>query len=118
LFATLPSCELDQTFGLPLRQALKDPDELEVQAGLLLQTVLEIGQATNMPLERLLAMIKKASPSISRRPTVERVLNAGMLTQCMNNHVQRGGVDSRLGHHQSFRFGARPPTVYTSAAHP
>jgi hypothetical protein len=113
LFATLPSCELDQVFGLPLREGLIHPDELEAEAGLLLQALLEIGQATNMPLERLLAQIKKASPSISRRATVQRVLSAGMLTQLMNHHLQRGGIDSRLGHRQSaphrpFRV---PPTM-------
>jgi hypothetical protein len=103
---------LDQVFGLPLREGLIHPDELEAEAGLLLQALLEIGQATNMPLERLLAQIKKASPSISRRATVQRVLSAGMLTQLMNHHLQRGGIDSRLGHRQSAPSSISGPAHY------
>lgn len=49
---------------------------------------------TNMHIERLLSLIKSASPA--KRPYVERVLGAGFLTQFLQSHKAHGGNDPRI----------------------
>jgi hypothetical protein len=51
------------------------------------------GRVTNMGLERLLGLIKKASPA--RLPYAERLLAAGLLTQWLKPHLAAGGEDPR-----------------------
>jgi hypothetical protein len=56
-----------------------------------------ISKVTNMHVERLFALIKKAamSTSGSKSTSVERLVSAGVLTQWLSEHVQAGGRDPR-----------------------
>ena len=48
----------------------------------------------NMHLERLLALVKRASPG--KLPYAERVCAAGLLTQWISPHLSEGGSDPRI----------------------
>ena len=49
----------------------------------------------NMHIERLLVLIKCASPTCKHKPTVEKVLANGFNTQVMTDHIHHGGSDPR-----------------------
>ena len=52
--------------------------------------------ATNMSLERLLALVRAATPkSQGRKPKAEKLISRGLLTQVHRRHLQNGGEDNR-----------------------
>ena len=63
--------------------------------GELLDAIAQYGCITNMPLERLLALIRRASPKSVRKPRAVKLIAAGSLTQFMSQHKKRGGKECR-----------------------
>ena len=58
--------------------------------------LLEAGGATNMGLERLLSLIKSASPEVKgRKPRAVKVVTRGHLSVSLRHHLDAGLPDSR-----------------------
>jgi hypothetical protein len=94
-FATLPDCELDPGFSLPLRSSLANPDSLREHVEGLLKALALKARPTNMGIERHLAEVKRSCPTMGRHPTVERMSYCGHLAQFLRRHSQRGHEDLR-----------------------
>jgi hypothetical protein len=89
-------CDLDATFGRPLRMLGLSRAALGEKIVGVLEVVGRIAQGTNMGLERLLALIKSSCPMVNRRkPTAERLYGCGTLTQVMHRHLKTGNADFR-----------------------
>lgn len=108
-FATCPACELDQTFSAPLRASLADPEQVDVEAGDCLTALARGTRMTNMHIERLLSQVKKASPTVARKPTVERFCAAGLLSQHMSRFTKRGYEDKHMPEQLALRLSTLPP---------
>ncbi len=90
------ACCLDEWWSTPLRAVLQGPQELlEERWQSLLRALARHGQTTNMLVEGLLAQVKAATPVSRGRPNAERQAHLGLLTQVMQLHLERGGIDSR-----------------------
>jgi hypothetical protein len=67
----------------------------EVAAGIL-QAVAKYSQGTNMSLERLLALVRSASPTVKgRKPRASKMVVRGHLTQLIRDHLDAGMADNR-----------------------
>ncbi len=96
-FLSLPECELDEGFSLPLQQACKTKsakDFLAVYGGML-RVVGQTGHATNVGRENQLVQMASAAVSTRRTPTGEKVCYAGALSWLMSRHLAAGGRGAR-----------------------
>jgi len=92
-FFSTPLCCLDPGFSRKVRELYNSPQEM-FDCPAFRTALTEWGLAsyvTNMPLERLLALIKAASPE--RAPLLERVCSAGLMCQLLAAHKAGGGAD-------------------------
>ena len=77
-------------------QELKRPGSLRRALQGPLLAAAEHLHATNMSLERLLALVRAATPkSQGRKPKAEKLRSRGLLTQVHRRHLQNGGEDNR-----------------------
>ena len=61
----------------------------------MLKAVGKYAQGTNMGLERLLNLIKRATPPHPRKPRATRIISGGVVTQYMRNYLDKGRADNR-----------------------
>ena len=74
----------------------KDPEALDDAADGVLNALVKFGRCTNMSLERLLALIRAATPRLKgRHPRASSVIARGMATQLMRAHLECGMPDMR-----------------------
>ena len=95
-FFDTPMCDLDPDFSEKLRRMYASAGEMFSCCDLQF-TLIEWGLSsgiTNMPLERQLALIKKATPG--HAPSLERYCAAGYMTQLLAAHRASGRSDPRM----------------------
>jgi hypothetical protein len=90
-------CDKDSSFTIPITPSLLSVGDAKEAAIQLLKELGVTAQGTNMSLERLLLLIKNASPKKhGRAPHAARLCQAGALGQLMKRHLDTGGSDRRV----------------------
>ena len=87
-------CDLDKDLSMPLRFALGGPADTQQAAIIgLLERLSKCANATNMGLAHQLAEVMSSTRHSRHKPTVERVVHSGQLSQLMHQHLSVGKAD-------------------------
>jgi len=94
---TTEECDLDPSCGkVFVEQATRDPAAIDHLVDGIFDGLAKHAPATNFALERLLALVRSASPTCrGRKPTASKVVSRGMLTQLLRRHCECGLPDAR-----------------------
>ena len=98
-FLNEKECCRDSWFSEPLAAMVQcEADFNEQWCESLLLDLFQTCKATNMQLENLLAKVKQSVPFSRTKAHAEKLMFAGHITQLMQDHTDRKGIDPRSSH--------------------